>query len=57
MKQFHHEEFARFKFGEYRLDVFFYDILKKQKIYEDLRATVKFLVTLSYGQAVVEIGF
>ena len=51
MKQFHHEKFACFKFGEDRLDAFFYDVLNIQKTCEDL------WTTLSHGQAAVERGF
>ena len=36
MKQFHHEKFAGFKFGEGRLDAFFCDVLNTQETYEDL---------------------
>ena len=54
MKQFHQQEFAGFKVGEDRLDAFFYDVLNTEKTYEDLWTTVKFLLTLSHGQAAVE---
>ena len=54
MKLFHHEKFAGFKFGEDRLDVFFYDVLNTQKTYEYLWTTGKFLLTSSHGQAAVE---
>ena len=46
-----------FKFGEERLDAFFCDVLNTQKTFEDLWTTVKFLLTLSHGQAAVERGF
>ena len=32
MKQFNHEKFAALKFGEDRLDGFFYDVFNTQKI-------------------------
>ena len=57
MKQFHHEKCVGFEFGEDRLDAFFYDVLNTQKTYENLWTTVKFLLTLSHGQAAVERGF
>ena len=57
MKQFHHEKFAGFKFGQDRLHAFFYNVLNTQKTYEVLWTTVKFLLTLSHGQAAVEKGF
>ena len=57
MKQLHHEKCAGFKFGEDRLDGFFYDVLNTQMTYEDLWTTVKFLLTLSHDQAAVERGF
>ena len=56
MKQCHHEKFAGSKFGEDRLNCFFYDVLNTQKTYEDLWTTVKFLLTFSHGQPVVERG-
>ena len=57
IKQFHHGKFAGFKFGEDRLDAFFYDVFNTQKRYEDLWTTVKFLLTLSHGHTAVERGF
>ena len=57
MKQFHHEKYAGIKFGEDRLDAFFYDVLNTQKTYEVFWTTVKCLLTLSYGQTAVERGF
>ena len=48
IKQFHHEKFAGFKFGDDRLDAFFSGVLNTQKTYEDLWTTVKFLLTLSW---------
>ena len=36
---------------------FICDVLNTQKTYEDLWTTVKFLLTLSHGQAAVEGGF
>ena len=57
MKQFHHEKFAGFKFGEDRLDTFFRDVLNIQKTYEDLWTTVKFLLIWSHGQATEERCF
>ena len=57
MKQFHHEKFAGFKFGEDRLDAFFYDVLNTQKTCEDCWTTIVFLLTLSHSQAAVERGF
>ena len=57
MKQFHHEKFAGFKFGEDGMDASFCDILKTQKTYKDFWTTVKFLLTLSHCQAAVERGF
>ena len=56
MKQFHHEKFSSFKFGEDRLDAFFYDVLNTQETYEDPWTTVKFILTLSHSQATVERG-
>ena len=50
-------KFAGFKFGEDRWDAFFCDVLSTQKTYEDLWTTVKFLLTLSHGQAAIERGF
>ena len=57
MKQFHHEKCACFSFVENILDAFFFDVLNTQKTYEDLWTTVKFLLTLSHGQAAVARGF
>ena len=57
MKEFHHGKFAGLPFGEDALDAFFYDVLNTQETYEGLLTTVKFLLTLSHGQAVVEGGF
>ena len=57
MKQFHHDKFASFKFGQDRLDDFFYNILNTQKTHEDLWTTVKFLLILSHKHAAVERGF
>ena len=54
MKQFHHEKFAGFKFGEDRLDTFFSDVLSTQKTYKDLWTAGRFLLKLSHGQASVE---
>ena len=53
MKQFHHEKFGGFRFGEDILDAFFSGILNTHKIHEDLWIMVRFLLTSSHGQAAV----
>ena len=57
MKQFHHGQFASFKFGEDRLDALSYDALNIQKTCEDHWTTVKSLLTWFHGQADVERSF
>ena len=45
-KQFHHEKFAEFSFGEDRLDSFVFEVLHAKKVYEDLWNTLKILLIL-----------
>ena len=55
-KKYHQEIFAAFKFREDRLD-FFSELLHTQNKYEDLWETLKVLLTLSHGGAVVKKDF
>ena len=57
VKQFHCDKLASFRFREDRLDSFLFEESEIKKEYEDLWITVKFPITLSHGQAVVERGF
>ena len=54
VKQFHKDKFSGFKFGEDRLDTFFFEVLDQKIAYKGLWCTVKLLLTLSHGQAAVE---
>ena len=49
-------QFSGFKFGEDRLDTFFFEVLDQKIAYKGLWCTVQ-LLTLSHGQAAVERGF
>ena len=57
VKQFHKDKFSGFKFGEDRLDTFFFEVLDQKIAYKGLWCTVQLLLTLSHGQAAVERGF
>ena len=52
--QFHHKKFAEFSLAKDRLDSFFFEALNSEKTYTNLWNTIKFLLTLSHGQAAVE---
>ena len=54
VKQFHKDKFSGFKFGEDRLDTFFFEVLDQKIAYKGLWCTVQLLLTLSHGQAAVE---
>ena len=56
-KQFHHDEFSSFSLEENRLDVFYFELLSGKRDFKELWDTMKFLLTLSHGQASVERGF
>ena len=56
-KQFHHDEFSSFLLEENRLDTFYFKLLSGKRDFKELWDTMKFLLTLSHGQASVERGF
>ena len=49
-KQFHHEKFAGFRFGEDRLDSFLFEVLHVEQAYKDMWNTLKILLTFAHGQ-------
>ena len=53
-QQLHKDKFSGFKFGEDRLDTFFFEVLDQKIAYKGLWCTVQLLLTLSHGQAAVE---
>ena len=56
-KQFHHNDFSSFSLEENRLDAFYFELLSGNRDFKELWDTMKFLLTLSHGQAIVERGF
>ena len=53
-QQLHKDRSSGFKFGEDRLDTFFFDVLDQKIAYKGLWCTVQLLLTLSHSQAAVE---
>ena len=51
VKHFHFDKCVSFRFGGDRLDSFPFQELDMKKKYEDLWITIKFLLTLTHGQA------
>ena len=57
VKQFHKDNFAGFRFGQDKLDTFFFEALNQQKTYGGHWCIIQLLLTLSHGQAAVGRGF